>query len=485
MDRQLELFAKLLGEYHHLVRLDPSGPAHAQRVPDHDLSHVVLANHSFQRRIIQTFVLTPQGCQSLCRDAQWIRDSHSDGFRADVQSKDASRQAIRFASCVLTRHPRDYSVPENLDFRYDTGVATETIQSSSTQQAVSGTVSLKDGRKRDWPQAVIAFGVILFLVNQAELVLVVMMVSILLAFILSPLVDFLQQFRMPRSLASFTAVIALLALIAGAVYVSYAQASSFIGDLPKYSAKIRQQIDQVRQKAETWENSTDVQKSSEQNSGETSHGGSKLSDLLSRGFGSLSQGIFAASFVPFLVYFMLSWAQHTRSATVMLFRMENRHAAYVTLGLIAKMMRSFMVGNLLVGLFMAALGTIIFGFLDLPFFYFVGPLSGFLSLVPYLGVVLAMIPPIVVAMDQSQSTDVIVIIVTVFLLHVFSLNVLYPKFLGNRLQLNPLAVTISLLFWGWLWGAMGLVLAIPLTGAIRIVFDHVQPLRPYGAWLGE
>jgi predicted PurR-regulated permease PerM len=134
---------------------------------------------------------------------------------------------------------------------------------------------------------------------------------------------------------------------------------------------------------------------------------------------------------------------------------------------------------------MAALGTIIFGFLDLPFFYFVGPLSGFLSLVPYLGVVLAMIPPIVVAMDQSQSTDVIVIIVTVFLLHVFSLNVLYPKFLGNRLQLNPLAVTISLLFWGWLWGAMGLVLAIPLTGAIRIVFDHVQPLRPYGAWLGE
>jgi predicted PurR-regulated permease PerM len=70
-------------------------------------------------------------------------------------------------------------------------------------------------------------------------------------------------------------------------------------------------------------------------------------------------------------------------------------------------------------------------------------------------------------------------------LHLIALNVLYPKFLGNRLQLNPLSVTISLLFWGWLWGAMGLVLAIPLTAATKIIFDHIEVLRPYGAWLGE
>ena len=348
-------------------------------------------------------------------------------------------------------------------------MATESIKSSSTQQVVTGTVSLKDGRKRDWPQTAIAFGVILFLVYQAELVLVVMMVSILLAFILSPFVDVLQQFHMPRSLASFIAVVALLALIVGAVYVSYAQASSFIGDLPKYSAKIREQIEQVRQKAESWEGNTEFQQSDSQNNSDASHGSSKLTDLLSRGFGSFSQGIFAASFVPFLVYFMLSWAQHTRSATVMLFRMENRHAAYVTLGLIAKMMRSFMVGNLLVGLFMAVLGTVIFGFLHLPFFYFVGPLSGFLSLVPYLGVVLAMIPPMVVAMGQSESSDVVVIIFTVFVLHVFSLNVLYPKFLGNRLQLNPLAVTISLLVLGMALGSDGI--------SVGYSFDWSNPHR--------
>jgi predicted PurR-regulated permease PerM len=70
-------------------------------------------------------------------------------------------------------------------------------------------------------------------------------------------------------------------------------------------------------------------------------------------------------------------------------------------------------------------------------------------------------------------------------LHLVALNVFYPKFLGNRLQLNPLAVTISLLVWAWLWGAIGLLLAIPMTAAMKIIFDHIDSLKPFGAWLGE
>jgi predicted PurR-regulated permease PerM len=77
------------------------------------------------------------------------------------------------------------------------------------------------------------------------------------------------------------------------------------------------------------------------------------------------------------------------------------------------------------------------------------------------------------------------IILTVFGLHILALNVLYPKILGRRLQLNPLAVTMSLLVWAWLWGAIGLLLAIPITAAMKIIFDHIESLKPYGVWLGE
>jgi predicted PurR-regulated permease PerM len=128
---------------------------------------------------------------------------------------------------------------------------------------------------------------------------------------------------------------------------------------------------------------------------------------------------------------------------------------------------------------------VVFGILHLPFFYFVGFMSGFLSLIPYLGVLLAMAPPIFVGLGHMNAGDALAIVVTVVGLHLIALNVLYPKFLGNRLQLNPLAVTLALLVWGWLWGALGLLLAIPITAAMKIVFDHVESLKPYGVWLGE
>ncbi len=169
----------------------------------------------------------------------------------------------------------------------------------------------------------------------------------------------------------------------------------------------------------------------------------------------------------------------------MLFPLEHRHTAYVTLGLIGKMLQSFIVGNLLIGLLISGISVAIFGLLGVPFFYFIGFASGFLSLVPYLGLVLAMVPPILVGLGQLEAGDLLAVTFVVVLLHLLALNVLYPKMLGSRLKLNPLAVTIALLFWGWIWGAIGLVLAIPITGALKIIFDHVDSMKPFAAWLGE
>lgn len=334
--------------------------------------------------------------------------------------------------------------------------------------------------KPHWAFTAIGIATVLGLCYWGELVLAVMLVSVLLAFILAPVMEFFILLNLPRGLAAAVAVILLFSVMTGLVYYSSNQALVFVQDLSKYSRQIRQEISQVRERAEAL--------SSNESGGQIKaepRPGTDWEDLLRRGFGSVSQALLAASFVPFLVYFMLSWQHHVRSATVMLFSLENRNTAYITLGLISAMIRSFMVGNLLIGLFLGTASTIAFAILNLPFFYFIGFISGFLSLVPYLGVVLAMAPPIFVSMGRMDSGDLVIIVMIVLGLHLIALNVLYPKFLGNRLQLNPLAVTMALLVWGWLWGAMGLVLAVPITAAMKIVFDHIESLKPYGAWMGE
>ncbi len=340
-------------------------------------------------------------------------------------------------------------------------------------------------RPYHWSLTLLGIGLIGVFAYFAESVLAVLFFSILLSFALSPFVELLIRFRLPRALAAFIAVALLLAALYAVTVVSYNQAVTFLDALPKYSEKIRSLVQPLRQRAQRLQQSGEAVSEPGPNNVIAVRQVTSWTDVLANRVGPLGNIVLAGSFVPFLTYFLLSWQHHARSATVMLFPLEHRHTAYVTLGLIGKMLGSFITGNLLIGLLTSGISVAIFGMLHVPFFYFVGFLSGFLSLVPYLGLVLAMVPPILVGLGHLETTSLAIIILVIPGLHLFALNVLYPKLLGSRLKINPLAITIALLFWGWIWGAIGLVLAIPIMGAIKIIFDHVPSMKPYADWLGE
>src|ERR1700730_6387629 len=225
-------------------------------------------------------------------------------------------------------------------------MATDT---AAVQSGISGQEASPAGilvPRRSWAQNLIGIGAILGLCYYAEIVLAVMLVAVLLSFILAPLVDALTRARWPRALSAAIAILLLLAAIFATIYASYNQAASLMQDLPKYAGKFRDEVMRFRRQAESFE----VLNLQHEKGVVSVRPATDWTDILTRGVGSVSQAVFAASFVPFLVFFMLTWQEHVRSATVMLFPMHNRHTAYVTLGLISAMIRSFMVGNLLIGL---------------------------------------------------------------------------------------------------------------------------------------
>lgn len=340
-------------------------------------------------------------------------------------------------------------------------------------------------RPHHWSLTLLGMALIIMFAYYGESVLSVLFFAVLLSFMLSPVVQAIEFLRVPRALAALISVALLLGLVYGVSVASYNQAIIFADNVPKYSKKIRSIVKPLQRDAEKLEKTGEAVGEPEATNVVPVRQVQSWSEVLTHGAGTLTDIVLAASFIPFLAYFLLTWQSHARSATVMLFPLHHRHTAFVTLGLIGKMLQSFIVGNLLIGLLISGVSVALFGLLHVPFFYFVGFLSGFLSLVPYLGIVLAMLPPILVGLGQLEPRDLIIIVFCVIGLHLFALNVLYPKLLGSRLKINPLAVTIALLFWGAVWGAIGLVLAIPITGAIKIVFDHVEAMKPYADWLGE
>lgn len=336
-----------------------------------------------------------------------------------------------------------------------------------------------------WSLTLLGMALVVMFAYYGESVLAVLFFAILLSFMLSPVVQALEFLRLPRAMAALISVVLLLGLLYGITVASYNQAIIFADNVPKYSQKIRSIVQPFQKDAERLAKTGEAVGDPENLNVVPVRQVQSWSETLTHGAGTFTDIVLAASFIPFLAYFLLTWQSHARSATVMLFPLHHRHTAFVTLGLIGKMLQSFIVGNLLIGLLISAASVAIFGLLHVPFFYFVGVLSGFLSLIPYLGIVLAMVPPILVGLGQLEAGDLLVVVFFVVTLHLVALNVLYPKLLGSRLKINPLAVTIALLFWGAVWGAVGLVLAIPITGAIKIVFDHVESMKPYADWLGE
>jgi predicted PurR-regulated permease PerM len=334
-------------------------------------------------------------------------------------------------------------------------------------------------------EKLVALGVFLALCYFGKVVLATIMFSLLLAFSLEPIVEMLQKIRVPRSIAALIALGLLGAAIYGVSYFSYVRASDFIHELPKYTEKIKDTVVKYRNKAQQLQKTGQAMAPTETKSAipvkEVGTGFAGLSSTA----GSISETLLALSFIPVLAYFMITWRDHMRASAVKLFNNEARTTAYVAMGRIAQMLRAFIVGNVVIGVIMGAMSVGAFWWAGVPYFYFVGFISGLVSLVPYLGVLLALIPPLAAGIGSLSVSGILGVVVAVFVIHVFSFNVLYPKLLGPRVQLNPLVVTVSLLVWGFLWGAIGLVLAVPITAAIKIICDHVDSLRALGELMGE
>ena len=336
-------------------------------------------------------------------------------------------------------------------------------------------------------QVVLASAAVLAVCYVARLVMMTLATSLLLAFILEPIVGRLERWRVPRAAGAFIAVTLFLGCVYGVVHFSYNNAVAFIHDVPQYAGKLRATTLRFRQQAEQLQKSTEAVLPESQQTSQVMkvRQQNTWTDWLTNSASGFTELLVALSFIPFLIYFMLSWKERTRIATVRLFRPEHRRAADVTLSAMAAMLRGFLVGNLLCGLFVASGCIVAFGVLKIPYFYFLGFLSGLLCLIPYLGTILAMLPPLAAGLDTLTGPDMVAVGVIVFGLDMFAISVLFPKVIGKRLKLNPLVVTVALLVWGWIWGAMGLILAIPITGAMKIIFDHIDTLRPFGAWMEE
>jgi predicted PurR-regulated permease PerM len=301
----------------------------------------------------------------------------------------------------------------------------------------------------------------------------------------------MQRLHIPRWVGALVMVMATLAVMYLVIYLIYDRALAFMHDLPEYTTRLREIIAHIRV---TFRN---IRLSAARLAPTPAEGNvpavrlqpeSSWVRFLLQGLGSAYGVVVTVMFIPFLVFFMLTSKDHILGATINLFHGDHRERAEAVMHGISVMVRQYVIGNFLVAMISAALIVPAFYFVGLRYWLLLGLMAAFISLIPYIGVALALVPPLMIALVQSNFKGVapfVIIAVAVVLVHFMAINLLTPKLVGRRVKLNALTVTIAMMFWGWLWGGIGLILAVPITAAVKAVCDNIHSLKPYSAWMGE
>jgi predicted PurR-regulated permease PerM len=321
---------------------------------------------------------------------------------------------------------------------------------------------------------VLVFGALTVFCFYASTICIVLVVSAFLAVLIDPAVVRMERARVPRALASAMIILAAMALIALGAHQLYGGTMRFVEELPVYQERLQQALQPINRKIETVQETAgrlaDDGKPQKKVPVVQVKQGPSWPGYLLRGVGSVWDAVVILGFVPFLTFFMLC------SKQPMALRMNNLFAGRMDvpcfLANLKQMLRGFVAGNLVVGGVMAATTTAMLLAIGLNGAVPIGIVSGLFNVVPFLGLVFALALPLAAALLQfSTAMPFLVIGLTILLLHAISVNLLVPRFIGNRLNIGPVAATIGLLFWGWLWGIAGVVLAVPLTAFVKLVAD--------------
>jgi predicted PurR-regulated permease PerM len=307
----------------------------------------------------------------------------------------------------------------------------------------------------------------------ASSICITVILAAFLAILVDPAVRTLERLWIPRFIAAGLIVLTGVLACGFVIYESYGKLTDFSDEFPSYVSRIGDAISPISRKIERVQNSA----------GKLQHEASpkkvpevrvqqntSWASYLVRGVGSVWGAVIIAGVVPFLTFFMLL------ARDKIFFCLKAMYGQRVDLDRfgdrLTGMVRSYVAGNLAIGVILSAVSTLVFWRVGLTPAVTLGLISGALNLIPFLGIMLALVIPLMAGVFQFHSAGPFIIIgVTVVALHLVSANLLIPHFVGSRLDVGPVAATIGFLFWGWLWGVPGLLLAVPLTAFVRLLAD--------------
>lgn len=312
-----------------------------------------------------------------------------------------------------------------------------------------------------------------------------LLAAFIVSLLLKPLSDRMERVRIPRSLSSFLSILIVFVVIMGLFMFFSGQIANIASEVNTIEVRFNKTIDEIR----GWIESTFNISPTEQINYIKDNLGKMLqnSSAIAGSTISATAGFFSSFFLFLLaLFFFLYYRSFLVSFLYRIISSKNHKTLASTLKKVEGVVRNYILGLFLVIGIIAVLNTIGLLSLGIEHAIFFGALSAILTVIPYVGVMIGGLLPVVFALITKDSLWYPVGVILIFwLVQFLEGNFITPNIIGNQVSVNPFAAILGLFVGGMMMGAIGMIFAIPVLAIVKVVCDSMDATEPIGYLIGS
>lgn len=320
-----------------------------------------------------------------------------------------------------------------------------------------------------------------FILKILASILVPLAFAILISILLNPLFSRLDR-HMNRIMAIMLTLLIATGIVAALVYFLSTRVASFANDFPLIQQKLLTLLNQLQQ----WvEREFGFSMQNQVNSVKRTISGDNPG-MMSNTLGTVV-GILGVLFLmPVYIFLLLYYKPLILNFLFEVFSEEHSLRVAEILSQTKSAIQSFMIGLMWETLIVAALNSIALLLIGVPNAIVIGVIGGILNILPYVGGLIAIGLAVLMALITSNDITTIFLIIGAYtVIQFIDNNILVPRIVSSKVQINALISIVVVLLGGLLWGLSGMFLSIPLVAVCKIIFDRVDDMKPWGKLLGD
>lgn len=324
------------------------------------------------------------------------------------------------------------------------------------------------------------------IITLGQSILIPLVFSILLSILLLPVDNFLEnKLKISRSVAILLAIISVLIIFSGLIYFLSYHIARFLKDIPSIKLHLNEHYTTLQ----NWIN----QKFNISNSDQLEILNNATADAKSSGklvigetFLTIAQVFLQLIIVAIFSFLMLYYRHTIKTFLITVFKKEHSVTVTEVLQESKGIVQKYMLGLVIeMGIVALANSTVLL-IIGVKYAIFLGVFCAILNIIPYVGILTGIIFSCLITLTTSTDLgDIVWIIVCFEIVHFIDCNFLMPRIVGSKVKINALITIVGVVLGGMLLGLSGIFLALPVIAILKIIFDKVDGLKPWGILLGD